>query len=95
MAQWSCMCGNRMTDHTYPDENGYRVYSDHDWEAASELTDDEGNINWSDFPLATYTVYRCSKCGRLTVFGESDRGLSFKPEFEPKDVKILKELSDQ
>ena len=92
MGKWLCECGNPMNDHNYPNENGFTVFSDYEWDNIGNLTDNNNNINWYDIPPSTYEVYKCPKCGRLMVFGESNRFLSYKPEFNLEDAeKILTE----
>ena len=38
MAKWSCKCGYPMNDRNVPNENGYVVYSEFDWDEAGNLT---------------------------------------------------------
>ena len=45
MGQWSCKCGQRMTDHTYPDKNAFLVFSQELWEEISGMTDENCMIN--------------------------------------------------
>lgn len=89
MGQWLCYCGNPMNDHNYPNENGFIAFSDYEWDDISCMTDDENNINWMDIPPSQYEVYKCPKCGRLMIFGESNRFLSYKPEFNIEDAKKI------
>ena len=92
MGRWFCKCGYNMNDHNVPNENGYVVYSDFDWDNASNMTDEDNKIDWLDIPPSTYDVFKCPVCGRLMVFGKSNRFLSYKPEFELQEVeKILNE----
>lgn len=89
MGQWACPCGQRMTDYSYPDENGYYVYSDHDWEKMSDQTDSDDKIYWYDIPAPTFSVYKCPTCGRLMVFGKSNRFLTYKPEFNLDEAEEI------
>ena len=89
MGKWTCMCGNAMNDHNCPNENGYVVYSEQEWDEIGSLADDDGNINLFEIPDQKYEVYKCPKCGRLMVFGESNRCLSYKPEFELSEAEEI------
>ena len=62
-------------------ETGYVVYSEYDWGAIESSADDDGSIGLFDIPDQKYDVYRCPRCGRLMVSGESNRCLSYKTEF--------------
>ncbi len=71
MAKWTCRCGQHMNDHSSPDDNYYRVYSDREWHLIEH--DDSGNMNYyEDIPLQTFDVYRCPTCGRLVIFGDGN-----------------------
>ena len=85
MSRWFCICGNPMDDHNCPNENGYIVYSETEWDQISCQTDKENRINWLDIPSPAYEVYQCPKCRRILVFKETNRCLSFKPEHLPSD----------
>ena len=77
MGQWSCKCGQRMTDHTYPDKNAFLVFSQELWEEISGMTDENGMIKFEDVPLQTYDMYRCPACGSLMIFGEDEDNARF------------------
>ena len=95
MAKWTCKCGQSMNDHNCPNENGYLAYSESEWDAAGNLTDENDRISWYDIPAPTFDVYKCPSCGRLMVFGESNRCLFFKPEFDLDEAeRILSESFD-
>ncbi len=88
MGKWICKCGQYMNDHNCPNENGYLVFSEYEWDEISSQTDDD-RISWYDIPAPTFDVYKCPSCGRLMVFGESNRCLYYKPEFELEDAKEI------
>lgn len=70
MGQWSCNCGQRMTDHNYPNKNAFLVFSEDLWEKIYNMTDENDKIKLADIPLQTYDMYRCPTCGNLMIFGE-------------------------
>lgn len=79
MGKWSCKCGQLMDDHSYPDKNCYKVYSEVEWEdISSEL--EKTNGDFGNIPPATFDVYKCPTCGRLMVFSEGDRFRFYKLE---------------
>ena len=80
MAHWRCKCGNIMNDIVDPNPYGFVVYSERDWENGLELADENNMLHWQDFPDPTFEVYRCPECGRLMVFDDSNRYVSYKPE---------------
>lgn len=89
MGKWTCKCGNPMNDHNAPNENGCVVYSEYDRGAIESSADDDGSISLFDIPDQKYDVYRCPRCGRLMVFGESNRCLSYKPEFDLSEANEI------
>lgn len=70
MGQWSCKCGQRMTDHVYPDKNAYRVFSEELWDELSGKTDANNRISWDDISEYSFDLYRCPSCGAFMVFGD-------------------------
>lgn len=71
MGKWTCKCGQSMNDHKYPDENCYRVYSEHTWDTIP--CDENGYANLlEDIPVPTYCVYKCPNCGRLMCFEDGN-----------------------
>lgn len=78
MGKWTCKCGQYMNDHNAPDENCYLVFADTVWSQID--TDENGNTNFYDLPLPTFDVYVCPSCGRLMVFGNSNRCTFYKLE---------------
>lgn len=93
MGKWTCKCGQYMNDHNCPNENGFVVYSEKEWDQIGNQTDSNDNINLFDIPNPTFDVYRCPACGRLMVFGESNRCLFYKPEFELSEAKEILGIS--
>lgn len=89
MGKWICNCGHCMDDHKCPNENGYLVFSEYEWDEISDQTDNDNRISWYDIPAPTYDVYKCPSCGRLMVFGKSNRCLSYKPEFGLDEAKRI------
>lgn len=89
MGRWMCKCGHPMDDHNVPDNNLFVVYSDVLWDNISSQTDNENRIDWLKIPSPEYSAYKCPECGRLMIFGKSDRFLSFKPEFDIDDAEII------
>ena len=78
MGKWTCICGQYMNDHLGPDPNCYPAYSDTTWDGIQ--TDSDGNLNFYDIPAPTFDVYVCPNCGRLMVFGDSNRCTFYKKE---------------
>ena len=79
MGKWTCKCGQAMNDHKCPDDNYYRAYSDFTWDAIP--CDENGNVNFlEDIPDPTCDVYKCPRCGRLMIFGEDNRFISYRRE---------------
>lgn len=89
MGKWICKCGQYMNDHNCPNENGYFVFSEYDWDKIGSMTDKDDKISLYDIPDPTFDVYQCPSCGRLMVFGKSNRCLFFKPEFELDEAKKI------
>lgn len=78
MAKWTCICGQHMNDHKGPDENCYLVFSDVIWDGI--VTDREWKVNYFELPAPTFDVYVCPNCGRLMVFGDSNRCVFYRKE---------------
>ncbi len=91
MSRWFCPCGYPMDNHSCPNENGYVVYTEAEWDHISSQTDKENRISWLDIPPSDYEVYQCPECKRILVFRDSERCSSYKPETLPiENVVILK-----
>ena len=89
MGKWTCKCGQYMNDHNCPNENGYLVFSEFEWDKIGSKIDKDNRISWYDILDPTFNVYKCPSCGRQMVFGESNRCLFFKPEFELSEAKSI------
>ena len=70
MGKWLCKCGQRMTDHEYPDKSGYRVFSEELWDEVSGKTDENNKISWEELMEYSFDLYRCPVCGAFMVFGD-------------------------
>ena len=93
MSRWFCLCGNPMDNHNCPNENGFIVYTEAEWDRISCQTDAENRINWLDMPPSEYEVYQCPKCKRLIVFKDSNRFRSYKPEPLPIEDAVISEAA--
>lgn len=80
MGRWTCKCGQYMNDHKAPDENCYLAFADVVWDQIE--TDEDGNTNYYNLPAPTFDVFVCPSCGRLMVFGDSNRCTFYKREDE-------------
>ena len=89
MSRWFCLCGNPMDNHDCPNEKGFVVYTEAEWDHISSLTDKENRISWLDIPPSEYEVYQCPKCKRIIVFKDSDRYRSYKPEPLPIEDAVV------
>ena len=61
-------------------EQGYLVFADVVWDQIE--TDEDGNTNYYNLPDPTFDVFVCPSCGRLMVFGDSNRCTFYKREDE-------------
>ena len=68
MARMDCKCGECLSNHEAPNDIQLRVYTDREWDFILESDILEA---WK-VPLPTHDVWRCPKCERIYVFGESD-----------------------
>lgn len=78
MGKWICKCGQYMNDHYAPDENCYLVFADTVWDKID--IDEDGKTDFFNLPDPTFDVYVCPSCGRLMVFGDSNRCTFYKRE---------------
>ena len=82
-----------MDNHCCPNENGFIVYTEAEWDCISSQTDAENRINWLDIPPSEYEVYQCPKCKRIIVFKDSNHFRSYKPEPLPIEGAVILEAA--
>lgn len=66
MSRMVCKCGITLSTTAAPNDIQLRVYTDKEWD---DILNCDSIEPWK-IPLPKYDVWKCSKCGRIYVFGE-------------------------